>query len=159
MDGRLGFNSNFVQTSSTCINLRRSIVTRGLTIDLVFALCNGLLTILHHRAQGQSGLQIDMETSNEPAPVSTDTELQPDLIRQTMLDLAARCDADKSFSPSDVAMALKGKNEKLWHTVMKPIRRIAIEMALRGEIVISRKGKSMDPNAFKGVYRLGVPKK
>jgi hypothetical protein len=38
---------------------------------------------------------------------------------------------------------------------MPPVRRAAVQLALAGRITIYRKGKPADPNAFKGVYRLG----
>jgi hypothetical protein len=31
-------------------------------------------------------------------------------------------------------------------------------LALAGRLVIYRKGKPVDPNDFKGVYRLGLPR-
>ena len=36
-------------------------------------------------------------------------------------------------------------------------RRSAVKLSLEGRIVIYRKGKPVDPNDFKGVYRLGLP--
>jgi hypothetical protein len=41
---------------------------------------------------------------------------------------------------------------------MTPIRRVAVRLALEGRLVIYRKGKPVDPNEFKGVYRLGLPR-
>jgi hypothetical protein len=39
-----------------------------------------------------------------------------------------------------------------------PIRRAAVQLALAGRLVIYRKGKPADPNDFRGVYRLGLPR-
>jgi hypothetical protein len=39
---------------------------------------------------------------------------------------------------------------------MPQVRRAAIALALAGRIVIFRKGRPVDPNDFKGVYRLGL---
>ncbi|MEL6968455.1 MAG: DUF3253 domain-containing protein [Pseudomonadota bacterium] len=64
--------------------------------------------------------------------------------------------AGKSICPSEVARALVGSNEKEWRLLMKPIRSAAVDMALAGDISITKKGKPVDPNAFKGVYRLTV---
>lgn len=45
-----------------------------------------------------------------------------------------------------------------WHTLLVPIRRAAVKLALDGRLVIYRKGKPADPTDFKGVYRLGLPR-
>jgi hypothetical protein len=39
-----------------------------------------------------------------------------------------------------------------------PIRRAAVSLAQAGRLVIYRKGKPADPNDFRGVYRLGLPR-
>jgi hypothetical protein len=44
-----------------------------------------------------------------------------------------------------------------WQSLLGPIRRAAVTLALGGAIAIYRKGKPVDPNDFKGVYRLGPP--
>ena len=38
------------------------------------------------------------------------------------------------------------------------VRRAAIRLAKAGKLVIYRKGKPVDPRAFRGVYRLGLPR-
>jgi uncharacterized protein DUF3253 len=38
---------------------------------------------------------------------------------------------------------------------MPAVRRTAVALALAGRLAIYRKGKLVDPNDFKGVYRLG----
>jgi hypothetical protein len=40
---------------------------------------------------------------------------------------------------------------------MPAVRRAAVKLALAGRLVIYRKGRPVDPNDFKGVYRLGPP--
>lgn len=84
---------------------------------------------------------------------------QNDLIDAKILELIAQCGADKTISPSDVARALAGNDEKKWRLLMKPIRARAIVLAEQQEIIINRKGKTVDPKNFKGVYRLGTPSK
>ena len=39
-----------------------------------------------------------------------------------------------------------------------PIRRAAVALAVAGRLVIYRKGKPADPQDFRGVYRLGLPR-
>jgi hypothetical protein len=41
---------------------------------------------------------------------------------------------------------------------MTPVRKVAVRLALEGRIVITRKGKPVDPADFKGVYRLSLPR-
>ncbi len=41
---------------------------------------------------------------------------------------------------------------------MSPIRRVAVRLAQEGRVVIYRKGKPVDPDNFKGVYRIGLPR-
>jgi hypothetical protein len=38
------------------------------------------------------------------------------------------------------------------------VRGAAVRLAETGRIVIYRKGKPADPNDFRGVYRLGLPR-
>ena len=40
---------------------------------------------------------------------------------------------------------------------MQPVRKAAVRLAHRGRLVILRKGRSVDPDSFKGVYRLALP--
>lgn len=80
---------------------------------------------------------------------------QNNLIDAKILELIAQCGADKTISPSDVARALAGNDEKKWRLLMKPIRARAVLLADNQELAIRRKGKLADPQNFKGVYRLG----
>ena len=41
--------------------------------------------------------------------------------------------------------------------MLAPLRHAAVRLAVRGEIAIYRKGRPVDPEDFKGVYRLGLP--
>jgi hypothetical protein len=77
-------------------------------------------------------------------------------IDHTIMDLLAQRGNDKTISPSDVARAIAGTDEKQWRLLMKPIRARAILLAGQNDIVILRKGKPVDPENFKGVYRLGL---
>lgn len=75
-------------------------------------------------------------------------------LKATIQKLVAERGTGKSACPSEVARALAGSDEKQWRLLMKPIRKIAVAMANDGHIVITKKGKPVDPNDFKGVYRL-----
>jgi uncharacterized protein DUF3253 len=80
----------------------------------------------------------------------------PTEIEETLLGLLMRAGAARTVNPTDVARALEpGPN---WHLLMPAVRRAAVALALAGRLVIYRKGKPVDPNDFKGVYRLGLPR-
>jgi hypothetical protein len=61
----------------------------------------------------------------------------------------------KSICPSEVARALMPAAEGAWQSLMVPVRRAAVALALEGRIDILRKGKpAQGPDAIKGVIRL-----
>lgn len=77
-----------------------------------------------------------------------------DRIEACLLDLARARGAQKTICPSEVARALAGPDERDWRLLMKPVRAAAVDLARRGRVAVKRKGKVVDPNAFKGVYRI-----
>ncbi len=62
----------------------------------------------------------------------------------------------KTLSAPELAQKIAHDTD--WHGLLMPIRREAIVLALAGRLVIYRKGKPADPNDFRGVYRLGLPR-
>jgi hypothetical protein len=82
------------------------------------------------------------------------TKIDPALVEAAILRMITEA-ADKTVSPTDVARELHDGPD--WHTLMHVLRRAAVKLALDGRIAIYRKGKPVDPNDFKGVYRLGPP--
>lgn len=72
---------------------------------------------------------------------------------EAILALAAARGADKSICPSEAARALDAEG---WRRLMPAVRAAAVDLAKAGRIVILRKGKPVDPEAFKGVYRLAL---
>ena len=81
---------------------------------------------------------------------------EPIEVEATILRLLAEAGGGKTVSPTDVALVFEpGAN---WHLLMTPVRRAAVKLAMAGQIVIYRKGKPVDPQDFKGVYRLGLPR-
>jgi hypothetical protein len=76
-------------------------------------------------------------------------------IDATILALLAARPPGKTVSPEEVARAVAGDSD--WHTQLGAVRRVAVQLALDGRLVIFRKGRPVDPNDFKGVYRLGLP--
>lgn len=84
--------------------------------------------------------------------------MSPEAIEETLLQRASECGSAKSFCPSEVARALGGAHPDGWGPLMQPVRRVAVRLALEGRITILRKGKPVDPNDFRGVYRLTLPR-
>jgi hypothetical protein len=91
-------------------------------------------------------------TSPEP---DQPTKVAPAVAEAAVLRLLSEAGDGKTVSPTDVARALTASPD--WHLMMPLVRRAAIKLALAGQIVITRKGKPVDPNDFKGVYRLRLP--
>ncbi len=81
----------------------------------------------------------------------------PEAIAQTMLALATARGPGRTISPMDVARALGGDHPDGWGPLMNPIRQIAVGLMKAGRIVILRKGRTVDPDNFRGVYRLALP--
>lgn len=84
-------------------------------------------------------------------------------IEQRMLELAAaRSGAtgnfDKTICPSEVARSFADPGSQDWRGLMPKIRAAAVHLALERRLVITRKGKPADPQSFRGVYRLRLPK-
>lgn len=78
-------------------------------------------------------------------------------IARVMLALVAERGAGKTCCPSEIARALGGPHPDGWGPLMKPVRAVAMRLAQEGQVVILRKGRPVDPQDFRGVYRLGLP--
>ncbi|GEO98295.1 DUF3253 domain-containing protein [Methylobacterium haplocladii] len=76
-------------------------------------------------------------------------------IEATMLRLVAERGVGKTCCPSEVARALGGPHSEGWGPLMQPVRRVAVRLTKEGRIAILRKGKPVDPDDFRGIYRLG----
>jgi len=62
----------------------------------------------------------------------------------------------KTLGAPEIAHAIAGSEN--WHKLLAPIRRTAVSLAQSGRLIIYRHGKPVDPNDFRGVYRLGLPR-
>jgi hypothetical protein len=87
-------------------------------------------------------------TSTRKMPSDADFE-------ETILDLLCQREAEKTICPSEAARALAGKDPDAWSRLMPLIRRTAVRMMKEGRIEIRRKGKAVDPDDFRGIYRIG----
>jgi hypothetical protein len=84
-----------------------------------------------------------------------------DALPETILDLCRAAGPGKTICPTDAAKAFaekRGEDELGWRNHLVQVRRAAVALALEGRLVIYRKGKPADPQDFRGVYRLGVPR-
>lgn len=79
---------------------------------------------------------------------------QPPILEDAIMQTLATV-AGKTLSPPEIAQAIGGAE---WHLLLVPIRRAAVALAQAGRLIIYRKGKPVDPDDFRGVYRLGLPR-
>jgi hypothetical protein len=79
----------------------------------------------------------------------------PRSLEDTILEILAHSDA-KTLSAPEIAHAMSPHAE--WHALLAPIRNAAVTLAKSGRLLIYRKGRPADPDDFRGVYRLGLPR-
>lgn len=77
-----------------------------------------------------------------------------DPIEAAIFDRLAERDPGKSICPSEVAKDLQPEG---WQRMMGRVRGVAVGLARQGRLVITKKGKPVDPDDFKGVIRLRLP--
>ena len=90
--------------------------------------------------------------------VSTKVDV-PALIIDILVTQREAKGAGLSICPTQVAKRIAQAREtpELWRKNLALVRRTAVEMASQGDIAITRKGKPVDQDDFKGVYRLALP--
>lgn len=76
-------------------------------------------------------------------------------LEDAILDVLTRA-GSKTLSAPEIAHAIQQDGD--WHGLLVPIRRAAVALAQSGRLIIYRKGKPVDPDDFRGVYRLGLPR-
>jgi len=81
--------------------------------------------------------------------------MSEDRIETAILTLVEHRGAQKSICPSEAAREAFGED---WNDHMRHVRAAAVHLARQGRIEILRKGKRVDPENFKGVYRLSLPR-
>jgi hypothetical protein len=80
------------------------------------------------------------------------TEIDRNL-ESAILELLARRGPGKTICPSDVARL---HNPDDWQQLMEPARAAARRLVAEGRIVITQKGKVVDPAHAKGAIRLRI---
>jgi hypothetical protein len=84
-----------------------------------------------------------------------------DALTQAILDLCAAVGPGKSIDPTDAAKHFAHHREEdnlAWRSHLSKVRACAVGLARQGRLVIYRKGRPVDPDDFRGVYRLGLPR-
>jgi len=77
-------------------------------------------------------------------------------VEDTMLELLRARGSERTIGPMDVARALGGDHPDGWGPLMPEVRRAAVRLMKQGHLVILRKGRPVDPDDFRGVYRLAL---
>ncbi len=73
---------------------------------------------------------------------------EPPKLADVIVELCTKAAPDGTVDPEEIA-----------RTFMKLVpSKNMVKLAREGKIVIYRKGEPADPDTFKGVYRLGLPK-
>lgn len=85
-----------------------------------------------------------------------DTPAEDSPAAKAILALAREIGPAKTLSPIDAAQAIAPGED--WQRALPEVRRTAVRLALEGRLVIYRKGRPVDPQDFRGVYRLGLPR-
>lgn len=75
------------------------------------------------------------------------------VIKNTILNMAASRGADKTICPSEVARFLFGEN---WRKEMQTVRNAAFELAEENRVVVLQKGKKVEPENLKGPIRIKI---
>lgn len=73
------------------------------------------------------------------------------LVEETLFDLLSQVRTGDSLSPNQVAKAIDAVN---WRRELPKVRAVIIGLARQGKLEVLRKGKPIEPEGFKGVYRV-----
>lgn len=79
--------------------------------------------------------------------------ISDELIVDIIIQMCAAAGADSFVKPEAIAQEITTED---WQPMLKRVRLAARQLADVGHVVILRKGKPVDPNDFKGVYRLRI---
>lgn len=85
----------------------------------------------------------------------------PDTLADTIVRLCVERGVGKTICPTEAARAMAdaaGGDDLAWREWLPKVRSAAVGLAHQGRIVIYRKGKPADPDDFRGVIRLGLPR-
>ena len=77
-----------------------------------------------------------------------------DPIETAILNKIAALEPGKSIEPAAVAKELQPEQ---WQRMLPKVRTTALGLMRQGRLTITKKGKAVDPESFKGVIRLRLP--
>jgi hypothetical protein len=77
-----------------------------------------------------------------------------DPIEDTIFEKLEALGPGKSIEPADVAKVVQPEQ---WQRMLPRVRTTALGLMRQGRLVITKKGKIVDPYSFKGVIRLRLP--
>ncbi len=83
--------------------------------------------------------------------------VSPERIEERLLALVAARGPGKTICPSEVARDIGGPHPEGWSPLMTPVRQVAVRLMKQGRVAIMRKGRVVDPDDFRGVYRIALP--
>ena len=82
-------------------------------------------------------------------------------VEDALFELLEGLPTGKSVTPEQVARAAnpvaRAANPENWRRVLAQVKGVAVGLARQGRVVILRKGKPVNPEGLKGVYRLKAP--
>lgn len=87
----------------------------------------------------------------------TDSPSRPseEAVEAAILDVASQPGAARTVTPEDVARSVATGPD--WQSLLPSVRRGALRLAQAGRLVLYRKGKPVEPEELRGVYRVGLP--
>lgn len=77
-----------------------------------------------------------------------------DPIETAILNKLAAIGPGKSIEPAEVAKELQPEQ---WQRMLPKVRAVALQLMRQGQLTITKKGKPVDPDNFRGVTRLRQP--
>ena len=77
-----------------------------------------------------------------------------DPIETAILNKIASLEPGQSIEPAEVAKTLQPEQ---WRRMLPKVRAAALGLMRQGRLTITKKGKAVDPESFKGVIRLRLP--
>jgi Protein of unknown function (DUF3253) len=78
-----------------------------------------------------------------------------DAFENAIVRLLSRIGPGESISPAEAAREASQETGVEWEQLLKAVRRAAVKLALEGRAVILLKGEAVDPEHFRGIYRIG----
>src|SRR5690349_8206 len=78
-----------------------------------------------------------------------------DAFENAILRLLSRIGPGESIGPAEAAREASQETGVEWEQLLKAVRRAAIKLAVEGRAVILLKGEAVDPEHFRGIYRIG----